>query len=63
MKLKWRVTGASGQPGVNARGNVEDLRAGAGFVIPHHLAMAAQTVTGNFSKLLRGGVLNVKISH
>ena len=57
--LQWRVTGVSGQPGANVRVDVEDIRAGRGFVTTLHQVMEAQTVVGNFSRLMRETALNV----
>ena len=62
LKLKWRATGASGQPGANARGNVEDRRPGEGLVTSPHHVMEAPTVMGSFSKLMRETALNVRIT-
>ena len=60
--FKWRATGASGQPGVHARVNVEDRRKGSGLVLSPHRVMEALTVMGNFSKLRRETALNVRIT-
>ena len=60
IKLKWRATGASGQPGANARVNVEDHREGSGLVTSQLRVTEARTVMGNFSKLRRETALNVK---
>ena len=59
FKLKCPATGVSGQPGANVRVDVEDIRAGRGFVTTRHPVMEAQTVVGNFSKLMRETALNV----
>ena len=39
--------------------DVEDIRAGRGFVTTLHQVMEAQTVLENFSKLMREAALNV----
>ena len=62
IKLQWRVTGASGQPGANARVNVEDHRKGSGLVLSPLHVMEARTVMGNVSKLRRETALNVRIT-
>ena len=62
LKLKWRATGASGQPGANARVNVEDRRKEEGLVTSQLRVTEARTVMGSFSKLRRETVLNVKIT-
>ena len=60
--LKWRVTGASGQPGANARVNVEDHREGSGLVTSPLRETEARTVMDNFSKMRRETALNVRIT-
>ena len=44
---QWRAAGVSGQPGADARVDVEDLRAGGEFVTILHQVMEARTVVGN----------------
>ena len=62
--FKIKVAGNWGQwtAWSKCRGNVEDLRIEAGFVILPDLIMGAQTVEANCLRVRRETALNVKIS-
>ena len=62
IKFKLRATGASGQPGADARVTVEDRRKGSGLVTSQLRVTEARTVMGSFSKLRREIVLNVRMT-